>query len=140
MLPSGLVLFVKLTELKAGHYHLPSTTLKCIQEVLKSYEKLQVPLNHGIRKNSDFNSTSKRNRILITKFSSLNFKKSNNNKYGHFKLRFESLQKHKQLSLNIKPNTHHHLSLTKVQKGQLEKLDWTLDWTGLDSGLDWTFF
>ena len=50
MLPSGLVLFVKLTELKAGHHHLPSTTLKCIEEVLKSYEKLQVPLNYGIRK------------------------------------------------------------------------------------------
>ena len=23
-------------------------------------------------------------------------------------------------------------------KGQMEKLDWTLDWTGLDSGLEWT--
>ena len=137
MLPSGFVLFVKLTELKAGHHHLPSTTLKCIEEVLKSSSTFK--LWHK-KKNSDFNSTSKQNRILITKFSSLNFKKSNNNKYGHFKLRFQSLQKHKQLSLNIKPNTHHHLSLTKVQKGQLKKLDWTLDWTGLDSGLDWTFF
>ena len=25
-----------------------------------------------------------------------------------------------------------------IRHGQLEKTEWTLDWTGLDSGLDWT--
>ena len=40
----------------------------------------------------------------------------NNNKYRHFKLSFESLQKHKQDSLNIKPQTSNHLSLSKAQK------------------------
>ena len=31
-------------------------------------------------------------------------------------MRLESLQKHKQDSLNIKPKTHNHLALTKAQK------------------------
>ena len=31
-------------------------------------------------------------------------------------MRFESVQKHKQDSLNIKPKVHNHLSLTKAQK------------------------
>ena len=37
-------------------------------------------------------------------------------KTRHFKLGFDLLQKHKQDSLNIKPKTHNHLSLTKAQK------------------------
>ena len=45
---------------------------------------------------------------LKHKFSSLNFKKKQTNKYRHFKLRFESLQKHKQDSLNIKAKTRHN--------------------------------
>ena len=31
-------------------------------------------------------------------------------------MRFESVQKHKQGSLNINPKTHNHLTLTKTQK------------------------
>ena len=31
-------------------------------------------------------------------------------------MRFQSLQKHKQDSLNINPKTHNHLTLTKAQK------------------------
>ena len=54
------------------------------------------------KKKLDFNSISNQHKIIIIKL----FKKNNNNnKYRYFKLRFESLQKHKQDSLNSKPKT-----------------------------------
>ena len=56
------------------------------------------------------NSISIKAQIVIIKLK----KKNQTNKYRHFKLRFESPQKHKQDSLNIKPKTHNHLSLTKL--------------------------
>ena len=78
-----------------------STTLKCIHWVL---------LNRGGKK--------KKTRIQPAENSHHKTLKKhyNNNKYRHFKLKFESLQKHKQDSLNIKPKTRNRLTLTKAQK------------------------
>ena len=33
----------------------------------------------------------------------------------------------------------HATPLEDNRNGQLENLDWTMDWTGIESGLDWTF-
>ena len=33
----------------------------------------------------------------------------------------------------------HATPLEDNRNGQLENLDWTMDWTGLESRLDWTF-
>ena len=65
---------------------------------------------------STFKSSHKKKNSISIKAQILIIKLKKKNKYRHFKLRFESPQKHKQDSLNIKPKTHNHLSLTKAQE------------------------
>ena len=117
MFPLGFVLYVKL---KAGHHHFLLTKLT---EMHSSKLLTMIPsiLDHKIITSSSCKSWRKKNNSISipyrtsTKFSSTNFSKKNNNKGRHFKLRFESLQKHKQDSLSNKPKTQNHLSLTKAQ-------------------------